>query len=404
MPAIPWWPRILYVAAYIGDDSGGDDSAIGLFRSTASNLNDLRLCPPGTQTQKQSATCWPTGILVNLGHFFNPRSVKPELVVDQRASGTGAGDVYISATESGTTNGNFRQDVYITACKNDLSACSPSIVVSGKDKYGDLSSLSLRPDGGVTLTYTVFHSGGGSSAAEADIKFVTCSPEGAPKPVTCQPAMLVTHEKQAIPFDPFIFGTGLAAAQFVLHTFPKHTHRQDQNGTETYVVWERCKVSTVINFPGLAFDTQCPDADLVMAASNDNGKTWHFANVDAGPQDQFQPALSTDPSTNIVNIAYHSSQADPFQHRAQVLLRQILPGASTPDPVTSATTITTTAMDPNTDPSLQGVFIGYYIGVSTRGVAGGSRAYIHYMHTAVPGIYNGVSDPEQNNHLSSFDY
>jgi hypothetical protein len=396
--------RAFFIADIRGDNSGGDDSAIGLFRSTAANLNDPALCPAGTQTQSQSATCWPTGILVNLGHFFNPTSVKPELAVDQRASGTGSGDVYISATESGMSGGNFYQDVYITACKNDLSACSSSVVVSGKDKYGDLSNLSLRPDGGVTLTYTVFHSGGGASPAEADIKYVACTPNGAPKPVTCQPATLVTHEKQAIPFDIFIPGTGLEAAQFVLHTFPKHTHRQDQNGIETYVVWERCKVSTVIKFPGLAFDTQCPDADLVMAASNDNGQTWHFANVDVGPQDQFQPAVSADPSTNIVNIAYYSSQADPFQHRAKVLLRQILPGASTPDPVTNATAITTIAMDPNTDPFLQGIFIGYYIGVSARGVAGGSRAYIHYMHTAVPGIYNGVSDPEQNNHLSSFDY
>ena len=52
----------------------------------------------------------------------------------------------------------------------------------------------------------------------------------------------------------------------------------------------------------------------------------------------------------------------------------------------------------------QGIYIGDYIGLAARGVSGGSRAYIHYTHTAITGTYNGVKDPEENNHLSRFDY
>ena len=126
--------------------------------------------------------------------------------------------------------------------------------------------------------------------------------------------------------------------------------------------------------------------------------------MDTGAQDQFQPWIGTDTATNIVNIVYYSSQADAFQHRSKVVLRQISPGNSTPDPVGAAQIITTVGVDPAADPFLQGIYMGDYIGVSARGVSGGSRAYIHYTHSTVPGTFNGAKDPEQNNHLSRFDY
>ena len=72
--------------------------------------------------------------------------------------------------------------------------------------------------------------------------------------------------------------------------------------------------------------------DVIMAASADNGRTWHFGAVDNGAGDQYFPWLRTDTATNTVNIAYYSTQADTAGHRPQVLLRQIRPGTATPDP------------------------------------------------------------------------
>lgn len=387
-----------FIADIRADTHESAETAIGLFRATAANLNDSSYCPDGTQTQSQSQACWSTSVLVNLS-AFPISNLKPAVVVDQRPGGTGAGDVYVSATATGGS----KQSVFVVACKNDLSACSSPVAVSGAD-LADTSNIAVRPDGGVTLTYAVYSGGAIEIPAKADIKYVACTPQGAPRPPSCAPASLITTETQAIPYSIFDFPEGLEAAQFVLRTFPKHTHRQDQNGIETYVVWERCKVSAAVKYPGLTFVSICPDADLVMAASSDNGGTWNFAGLDTGPQDQFQAAIATDPFTNIVNIAYYSSQADAFQHRSRVLLRQILPGPSTPDPVTDPVTITAVPMDPNTDPFLQGIFIGYYIGVAARGGPAGSETYIHYTHTAVKGLYHGAADPEQNNHLSRFDY
>lgn len=384
----------------------GDASAVGIFRATAANLNDPAVCPDGTLNEAASAQCWPVRVLANRGTTFQRFNTSPQLAVDQRTpgAGTGAGDVYVSVTAFGNIAGVQYSAIFLVACKNDLSTCSPAQAISARDT-ADLSFVAVRPDGGVTVTYTVQSGGLIGEPATADIKFVACMPGGAPaKPVCAAPSLIAT-ETQAIPFNPFNPQTGVEASQIVLHTYPKHAHRQDQNGTETYVVWERCKVSTAIEYPGLTFVNICPDADLLMAASKDNGQTWSFGDLDTGPQDQLQPWIAADASTNTLNIVYYSSQADTFfQHKLRVMLRQIAPGSSTPDAVGPPQTITTLAMDPSTDPVLQGIFIGHYPGVAARGTGSGSRAYIHHTHTALFGMYHSSTAPEQNNHLSRFDY
>ena len=371
----------------------GSASAIGIFRATAATLNSSSSCPDGTHNEAAARLCWPTSILVDIGTIFTTLDIRPNLVLDERADGggPGAGDLYVSGARASAYS------VFIAACRNNLSACSSSVKISGED-VADNPHIAVRPDGGITASYTA------STSQGLDIKWVTCSPNGAPNPPTCAAAKRITTEVRALPYNPFGGGPGLAAAQFVIRTFPKHTHRLDANGTETYVVWDRCKVSTSVAYPGITFTNVCADADLRMAASSNNGQTWILADVDVAAQDQFQPWIGTDAGTNIVNIVYYSSQSDSLQHRSKVVLRQILPGSSTPDPVGAAQTITSAGMDPAADPFLQGIYIGDYIGVAARAAGGRSRAYIHYMHSAVSGTYNGVKDPEQNNHLSRFDY
>ena len=371
----------------------GFDSAIAVFRSTAATLNSSTSCPNGTHSEAAARSCWPTSILVDIGTIFSTLDIRPNLALDERAngSGVGAGDLYVSGARASAYS------IFIAACSNSLSACSSSVKISGSD-IADNPHIAVRPDGGITATYTA------STSTGVDIKWVTCTPNGAPSAPTCATATRITTESQILPYNPFGGQPGLGAGEFVIRTFPKHTHRQDTNGIETYVVWDRCKVSTSVTYPGVTFTNVCGDADLKMAASNNNGQTWTVAAVDVGVQDDFQPWIGTDTSTNIVNIAYYSTQGDALQHRAKVLLRQILPGSSTPDPVGPPQTITTVGLDPAADPFLQGIYIGDYIGISARAASGKSRAYIHYTHSAVMGIYKAARDPEQNNHLSRFDY
>lgn len=395
-----------YLADTRVGEGEGFESAIGVFRTTAATLTSPDPCPDGTLTEAKSLECWPTHVLVSLDSALTRYNSYPHLAVDERgAGGTGAGDVYVTGTETGSGPGpGTHSSIFIVACRNDLSACSPPVTVSGPD-YAGLSHVAVRPDGGVTITYTVQTGGLSPTPTTADIKYVACQPAGAPAAVTCGAPRLIASDTQAIPSSTFDQQGPLFSNKFVLNTFPRHAHRQDANGIETYVVWERCKVSTAIPYPGLTFVGRCVDADIVMGASNDNGQTWQFGALDAGAQDQFQPWLAVDRATNTIHVAYYTTSADPlFQHRAQVALRQILPGSSTPDPPGAAQMLTTVPFEPNGDPVLQGIFIGQFLGVAARRTASGSRVYVHYTHTSAPGTYNGVSDPEQNNHLSRIDY
>jgi hypothetical protein len=372
-------------------------STLGLFRNTAANLTNPAMCPDGTHDGAAAAKCWPVHTEVN-PRADGTLNVFPQLAVDARVagSGLGAGDVYVSNTFS-TLAGVF---IVLTACDNSLTRCSSTNTVSGGDLRTLTSDVRVRPDGGVTVTYVNVEEGPAPDFLQLyDIKYITCTPRGAPNAPLCSPPKLIVREDQPVPSRGGGLGGGnLAAANFQITTSPKHDHRTDTNGTETYVVWDRCKV------PNIHGGDKCPDADIRMAASKNNGASWTFGTVDTGSGDQYFPAIHTD-SGSIVNIAYMSAQGDGgLNHRSRVLLRQIGLGGLTPDPVGAAAVITTQPMDPSADFFFGDAFIGSYIGVAARITPSGRHTYVHYTHTAVNGIYNGQPAPEQNNHLSRFDY
>lgn len=392
-------------AVYIADIRIGSGTAtIALFRSTSSNLNNSTACPNGTHTASQSQTCWPSKIEVNPKHDGS-LEVLPHIAVDPRTvgSGTGAGDVYISGTIATPLEGNL---IFLAACKNDLSACSPGTIVSGADSNTDASHVRVRPDiatkpnGSVTVTYVNISEGPPPDFSPIyAIKYVTCTPVGAPSVPSCVFPKAIKTETQPISFRGGGLGNGsLATTGFPFATYPKHDHRRDQNGVETYVVWDRCKVALI------AGGGICPDADISLAASNDNGQSWTLGDVDTKVGDQYFPWIATDTFTNIVNVAYYSSADDSMHHRPKVVLVQIAPGPATPDPVGPPQTLTANGMEPSGDFFLRDTFLGNRISVSARGTSIGSRAYVHYVHNAVAGVYNGATAPEQNNHLSQFSY
>lgn len=379
-------------------------TAVGLFRTTAATLNDTSACPSGTHGHLDSQNCWPVSAQANPTIDLE---VAESLAVDPRVlgTGTGAGDVYVSFTLS-TIVGVFQA---IAVCTNSLSTCSPAVPISGADTSPTGSQVRVRPDvaahpnGGITVTYLNTNTGGAPGFLQTfDIKYVTCTPAGAPNPPVCSPAKLIATESQPIPAKGSNLGGlgngALAASQFSISTAARHAHRADANGVETYVVWDRCHV------PAYNSGSICPDADVILAASNDNGATWHSGSVDTATGDQYFPAIATDAATNNVNIAYYSTTGDAMNHRAKVVLRQIRPGPATPDPPGVPQTLTSVAMEPAADFMLGNITIGGYIGLAARTTTAGGRAYVHYMHNVVNGAYNGAPAPEQNNHLARFDY
>jgi len=365
-------------------------NGVGIVRSTAATLLNTTDCPNGTEGT--TGTCWPTGTAVDVTDL-NTFLFNPHLAVDPRASGTGAGDLYAVVTQENSTNGTT--SVFLTSCTNGLN-CGNAIRISGSDTQADYSWVQVRPDGGVTISYrnTTF-----PGINPEQIKFVTCTPNGAPQAPTCNAPILITTEVRPA-FDALI---GDVNTTNVL--YPKHVNRLEADGrtVTTFVEYDRCDVSLVIGIAAV-----CPKTGVVVTRSSDGGTTWSTVDkVSLAKGQQFFGAISNDDSTGTVNIAYYSTENDPAQQHPQVFLAQILPGATT---VGGIHQLTTSFADVQATPPLffqfQPLAFGNRIGVTAggNGTSGHSHAYVTYTWNSVPGVYNGVSSPDVINHVALFEY
>jgi hypothetical protein len=372
-----------------------DDNGVGIERASAANFLDTAKCPKGTQSAG-SAGCFTTGTVFNIT-MLNAFLTHPHIAVDQRATGTGAGDVYAVVTQADPNN-TLHSGISMMACRNVDVSCSKSIVISGSDLEGDFAWVQVRTDGSVTVSYrnTKF-----PGVNPEDIKFVNCIPNGAPNPPTCSAPVLVAHEKTPI------FASFIGDVPMEDFLYPKHAHRLESDGktVTTFLVYDRCNVP-VINF-GHVQDF-CPKTDVAVTTSSDGGKTWSpVAPVTTSGGQQFFGVVATDESTKTVNIAYFSTENDSFQQRPQVFLAQVTPGTTT---VGAAHLLTSASADVQatspllTDNAPPG--FGDRIALATfgTGTIGQSRAYVSFTWNSVFGTYGGVAKADMNNHLVLFEY
>jgi len=381
-----------------------DETGVGIVRTTAANLLSPTACPSGTQTN--SATCWPTGSVVNVVPL-NTLLSNPHLAVDPRTTGTGAGDVYLLGAVEDTNTFPPTQSIFLAACSNAKLNCSNSVTVSGTDSFAESAWVAVRPDGQITVTYVSTTFGGG--IFPFDIKFVTCTPKGAPAVPTCGAASLVTTENKAmentLAGNVFLTNSDHAAPGIV--TYPKHADRLESDGTTitTFVVYDRCAVATIT--PSDIGDNFCPKTDVVVTSSSDGGATWSpITSVTTSAGQQFFGAVATDSSTGTVNIAYYSTQNDPVQQHLQVFLGQIPAGATS---VSDTQLLTSGFADPQSQSPILIQFdetFGNRLGIAAAGTgaAGQSHAYVGFTSNSVLGHYVDTTNPDINNHLTRFDY
>lgn len=372
-----------------------DDNGVGIVKATAASLVNKTSCANGTHSAG-SVGCFTAASVFNIT-TLNAFLSSPHVAVDQRSTGTGAGDVYAVVTQADPNN-TLHTSVFLMACENANLNCSNSIQISGADLEGDFGWVQVRPDGSITVSYrnTSF-----PGINPEDIKFVNCTPHGAPNPPTCSAPVLVTREKTPI------FASFIGDVPMLDVLYPKHVHRLDSDGktVTTFLVYDRC-AARVIAF-GFAADF-CPKTDVVVTGSNDDGRTWSpvtKATNSAGQQ--FFGTIATDTSTGIVSIAYYSTEKDPFQQRPQVFLAQIAPGAisvGTPQLLTSASADPAAGSPVITLLAPQG--FGDRIGLAAggTGAAGQSHAYVGFTWNSVFGTYAGVPMPEMNNHVTRLQY
>ena len=386
-------------AFFIADlrvSSDPDLNGVGIVKATAANLLNPTNCPAGTQTTG-SAGCFTTGSVFNITSINN-FLVDPNLAVDQRTSGTGAGDVYTVVTETLSKNDFADTSISLMACTNADLNCSNNILISGTDKEAKFASVQVRPDGLITLSYVNYNS---LTAKSEELKFVTCTPNGAPNAPTCSAPVLITTET-------FLRRIGQTRLEDFM--MPKHAHRPESNGTfTTFLVYDRCEVPLLALSKADSLTATCPKTDVVVTSSTDGGQTWSaIAKVSNGPFQQFFSTIATDSSTGTVNIAYYSTENDvTFQTRPQVFLAQIVPGTTsvgTPNLLTSASIYpnTTAAIPTQLEPLGLGDRIG--LAAAGTGTAGQSHAYVGFTWNSVFGTYGGTALPDMNNHLTFLQY
>ena len=384
-------------AFYMADVRFGSVSTggVGLFRAPASALLNPAACPSGTHTAAQAASCWTATppVLLFAQPVYDSVNDLPSLAVDQRATGTGSGNVYVAVEQFDYST--YSSSIALVACTAALS-CSPPVTVSGSSTAAAFPYAQVRADGLVTVSFVNADPDGSDG-----ILFTACAASGAPAAPACSAPSMVTQVTQ--PIAPNSNGTALLNINLLAWTYPKHASRAEPGGSFTsFLAYEDCKNPFQYQNPSI---TVCLNAEVLMTISTDNGKTWSSPlSVDNATGHHFYPAMATDASTNIVHLTYYSAAGDKFNHEVRVLRNQIAPGGTT----LGSPQLVTRILDPiDGDPQGLGSFQSdLFMGAVARGTGtpGQSRLYASFDSTVVAGTYEGRPDAEQNNHISVIAY
>lgn len=367
---------------------GADQNGVGIVRATAANLRSSTACPDGTQSGG-SAGCWTVGAVTNITDL-NAFLDSPHIAVDERTSGTGAGNLYTVVSQRSPAGAST--SIMLTACTNATLNCGASIRISGADANADFAFVQVRPDGAITVSYrnTTF-----PGIHPEAIKFVTCAPNGAPSPPTCAAPSLVTTEENPV------FASTPGDVPMTIELHPRHAHRLESDGqtVTTFLVYDRCAVPVIQGGLGTAF---CPKSEVALTTSTDGGTSWSpVEKVTSSAGQQFFSSIALDASTGTVNIGYYSTENDFFGQRPQVFLAQVPPGTTTPD---TPQLLTSGTGDVQATSPLTVLFQPTGFGDRLGIAAAPSRVYAGFTWNSVPGIYAGVASPDMNNHLIRFSY
>jgi hypothetical protein len=381
------------------DTCGNACGGFILYRASAADLLNPQICPPGTHLQAQAVSCWEQTPPAYLDQNSFNSTIELGIGVDQRTTGTGAGDVYVAYSDT---------NLYLTTCTNASLNCSPPLTLYSYSETNtntnQFSSVQVRPDGVITIAYA---GGGfpGPSPTPASVFFVTCTPAGAPNPPVCGPA--VTVATLAEPIAPQLNLGNISLAYEGDPLYPKIVNRLESNGQfTTFLIYDECE-NPYLTQPAPIFqlNRNCLNSVVEMTFSEDGGQTWSTPSPISPPSPalNFFSSITNDSSTGTVSIAYYSTQGDVFFRNARVLVSQIAPGSTTVGPAKAATAFTPIDTDPgqNAESSED-----WMMGVTAHGTGtpGESHLYLSFDSELVDGTYDGAPLPELNNFLELIPY
>ncbi len=386
---------------FLSDIALSFGALVELARTTPQPLLSPTACPNGTNKNGSNPKCWPLGTIANLAANSTDEFtlLRQHLAVDPRTSGAGAGNVYIVGEVVDLSKNPAVTTIQIVTCSNQSLTCGSAATVSGADAFTLDPWVQVRPDGVVTVSYVNRTK---QPPAPSQIKFVTCQPQNSPNPPVCStPTVAATQNIIFAEYAP-------ADDNFNVLLYPQHVNRLESNGIfTTFLIYDRC--SALLSPSQFGATPVCSKVDVVLGESTDGGATWsNFQPVETALGHRFMGTISNDASTGITNIAYYSTQNDPFFQRPQIFLSQIPSGSTTPSPAIALTSDPTDLNVGVPDVVLVNsvTSAGFRIASASAGTGtpGQSKVYVHYTSTNVFGSYNGIQEPDQNNTLVEFSY
>jgi len=373
-------------AFFLADDRY--PAGIGLFRASAADLLNPKICPPGTHQQKQSDSCWmqtpPVLLDSNSEDFYDEIGI----AVDERSTGPGAGDVYVLDSDLG--------NLYITACTNSSLNCSPLLTLKTfVSNSNEFPFVQVRSDGVITISYL----GDFDPYPSLPIMFVTCTPAGAPKQPVCQQPVTVTNVVTPSTLMPnFKLPVGAVL-------YPQFANRRESDGSfTTFMVYTDCANLYIETQPAAEYGG-CLNTEVRMTFSENGGQTWSKPTlITPAIAQSFFPSVTNDASTGTVSIAYYSTKDDFFFRDTRIFMSQIPPGSTTVGTAHPVSSFSPIDIDPG-GVSYLGA-LDYRMGaiVHGTGTAGQSHLYLSFDSAAVNGTYNKKPLPELNNFIELITY
>jgi hypothetical protein len=364
-------------------------AGIGLFRASAANLSNPKICPPGTHGQKQADSCWmqtsPVLLDSNSEDFYDEIGI----AVDERPTGAGAGDVYVLDSDTGR--------LYITACTNSSLNCSPLLTITtNTESANNFPFVQVRPDGVITVSYL----GDFDPYPSLPIMFVTCTPAGAPKQPVCQQPVMVTDVVTPSGLMPNVNISVLGA-----QLFPQFANRRESDGSfTTFMVYTDC-ANLYLEPQPAAENGGCLNTEVMMTISQNGGQTWSApTSITPAVAQNFFPSITNDASTGMTSIAYYSTKKDVFFRDTRVFMSQIPPGSTTAGPAHPVSSLSPVDVDPGGVSYLGALDFRMGAIAHGTGTAGQSHLYLSFDSGAVSGTYNQKPLPELNNFIELITY
>lgn len=399
-----------YYAAGIAVNANGSNlpSAIAVY---SSNSAALTTCSP---------SCWPQKLAVASS---NTDFLDKEWM-DVGSDGAGGNVLWVAWTRFQNYGGaGGHSPIEASRCiiqggSGLVSSCTAPLAVSPTTADGQYPYVTMAPDGRVYITWIEV-----STGPSGDI-FTIFMRSAAPGSVALSDAVIVYQEQHALGFN-----TTLSQNDFRITTIPVATVLDLGSTNRLYITWAFCQQAVRVS----VVDT-CRDADIKVSQADD-GQPFTAPTVIAQPGSQYFPSIDADNAQQRILLAFYSNQADPWNHRQQIMIANGPPdlsslavtainpkfqhgdldcdhfvgiidmirglldiGGVTPLPPGCPVDLN----EPDADPFLGGLFIGDYIEVTAEN----GLAYIGYTanFTKLNFLGTGPALYQQDNYLAKFTY